>query len=299
MKVLIVASKENERAGEAAERLSGRLGERGARCRIVDLEEMPSSSETCSGEIPLMREERLDTDFDLIAVLGGDGSVLRAMRLSLLLDVPVLGINYGHLGFLCSSSQMESDQLVLSALNGELETEELPVLELYAICRKPAHKAGNTYYVEHPFRMMAFNDVALSRIPSGSPLKYGLTISGQDVGTFKGDGIIVSTSTGSTAYALSAGGPLVAPGNKGLVVVPAATMTPASRPIVTSENDWVEITLSRLGRGGNAVLLVDGEPEILESNISSLLVRRGSRTVKLFRSGGGFYRRVSKVFIAG
>lgn len=291
MRVLVVYCRDNRRASLAADRLCSQLDERGVGYEAMFLEELPDCSQVLGPSPDILLDSRLEKPFRLIAVLGGDGSVLRTARLAVLLGTPVLGLNYGHLGFLSCSGDESDISLVESALAGECQVEQLPCLEI----ELSRGDEGSSCQ-----RLFALNDVAVNRGPSMNIMEYGLGVSGCHLATLRGDGVVVASSTGSTAYALSAGGPVVAPGNRGLLVVPVAAHTMASRPVVTGPDDWVEVDLDPWGEGPQEGLSVqvDGELQDLGPGARRLLVRNCPFSVGLLRCGGeGFYERVSTVFL--
>lgn len=290
MRVLVVYCRDNRRASLAAGKLCSQLDERGIGYEVMFLEELPDCSQVLGLSPDILLDSRLDKPFRLIAVLGGDGSVLRAARLAVLLGTPVLGLNYGHLGFLSSPGGDDDAQLVGSALAGECRVEQLPCLQVEV---ELEGSAGS-------LRLFALNDVAVNRGASASIMEYSVGVCGCRLAALRGDGVVVASSTGSTAYALSAGGPVVAPGNRGLLVVPVAAHTMASRPVVTGPDDWVEVDLDPWGEGPQEGLSVqiDGELQDLGPGARRLLVRNCPFSVGLLRCGGeGFYGRVSTVFL--
>ena len=124
-----------------------------------------------------------------------------------------------------------------------------------------------------------------------------VSVAGEHVVNLRGDGLVIATATGSTAYALSAGGPLVAPTHQGLVVVPIAPHTLRSRAIVTAPTDVIEVTLPDDGDYREAALFIDGELLQFEAPVQSVLVHRGETQTTLLRLGTqGFYTHASEVF---
>lgn len=294
MRVLVVFCHKNMRARWAAEALLPYLRERSVGCEVIDLDEIPACSEVLEGNKRLLLDGRLSGPFCLMVVLGGDGSILRASRLAVLLGLPILGMNYGHLGFLSNPEGVSWQELIQSALEGECQTELLPTLEI------ELHSGlRNGLAAARPQRMFALNDVAVNRAASTNVMEYAIRVSGCELATMRGDGVVVASSTGSTAYALSAGGPLLAPGNRGLVIVPLAPHTLSSRAVVTGQDDCVEIDLDPFGEGAGEGLSiqVDGELLSLERPADKLYVRGGPASVELLRiEGESFYKRASAVF---
>lgn len=144
---------------------------------------------------------------------------------------------------------------------------------------------------------IALNELAITRGALGRIIQLSLSISGIPVDRVRGDGLIVSSATGSTAYALSAGGPLVSPGFKGMVAVPLAPHTLQSRAIVTDSHDVIEITFDDLDSFREATLFVDGEIVPFDRSLAKIYVQRAPFPVTLLRAeGASFYERLSRDF---
>lgn len=144
---------------------------------------------------------------------------------------------------------------------------------------------------------IALNELAITRGALGRIIQLSLSISGIAVDRVRGDGLIVSSATGSTAYALSAGGPLVSPGFKGMVAVPLAPHTLQSRAIVTDSHDIIEITFDDLDSFREATLFVDGEIVPFDRSLAKVYVQRAPFPVTLLRAeGASFYERLSRDF---
>lgn len=144
---------------------------------------------------------------------------------------------------------------------------------------------------------IALNELAITRGALGRIIQLSLSISGIPVDRVRGDGLIVSSATGSTAYALSAGGPLVSPGFKGMVAVPLAPHTLQSRAIVTDSHDVIEITFDDLDSFREATLFVDGEIVPFDRSLAKIYVQRAPSPVTLLRAeGASFYERLSRDF---
>lgn len=183
---------------------------------------------------------------DLVVALGGDGTILRAVRKFGRSCGPVLGVNFGHLGFLTGADANELIVALEAAVNGTARTERRAKVLARAYC-------GD----ELLDTVEALNEVVVSRAPGDAVLATRLEINGHDLYTLSGDGLIVASATGSTAYALSAGGPVVSPGYRGMVVVPLASHTLVQRAIVTAQDDVVRVHFPDLSRS-KPVLTFDG-----------------------------------------
>jgi len=179
---------------------------------------------------------------DLVVVLGGDGAMLSAVRAFCEAPVPTLGINFGRVGFLASTPQSRWREVLGGVLDGRGVTEprmrlsvELPGLERPAI---------------------ALNDVVISREPQDAMLEIALEVGGAWVTNYRADGLILSTPSGSTAYSLSAGGPILAPTLLGVVVTPICSQALANRPLVLHPDS---VTRVEVVTDVDADVVVDGQ----------------------------------------
>lgn len=236
---------------------------------------------------------------DLVVALGGDGTMLRAAHLASAEGTPILGINYGHLGFLANRVEQGVIAAIASALSGDIARDERANLRIDVLCEgddEDAFEGAGAAGAWHR-SYFALNEVAIARGPAGRIVHFEMFFNGFEMGRVRGDGVVVSSATGSTAYALSAGGPLVAPGYKGLIVVPIAPHSLMSRAILTDPNDVVEVAMGDDDGDREAVLFVDGLLEDLENPAKRVRVVRGSVPTTLLRySSDGFYAHAASVF---
>ena len=212
---------------EAMQALATHAAARGVRV-VVDA----ASPITPGGGIEARAEGLLARDAELMVAVGGDGTLLYAARLADGSDVPLLGINRGRLGFLADISAAEMFARFEDVLEGRYSRDIRHVLRARLI--DPAQ-------AERPMR--ALNDVVLQKRETGRMLDFETWIDGRFVNTHGGDGFVVATATGSTAYALSCGGPIVTTDLEALVLAPVSPHTLSDRPIVVSRRSVVEIRL--------------------------------------------------------
>ena len=175
---------------------------------------------------------------DLVITLGGDGTLLRAARILNHREIPILGLSYGHLGFLTAASPEERDilKVVSDALSGELHVSRRATIAADIVS---VREDGTKDVV----RTFALNDMALTRGPLSDMVEFDITVSGHHIDRLRGDGVVVSTATGSTGYALSAGGPMLHPSIPGWVLVPIAPHTLSNRPIVLADSSEIAIEI--------------------------------------------------------
>jgi NAD+ kinase len=178
---------------------------------------------------------------DILVSLGGDGTMLRAMRLITGRPTPVLGVNLGRLGFL-AEIDVEELPLALSAFDGHDYTVEPRTAVV-------AELSGRTVH--------AFNDIAMVRIPGDGLVAVSVEVDGHPFVRYAADAVIVATATGSTAYSFSAGGPIISPTVEGFLVVPAAAQSTFNRAIVLAADEVV--TLELLPSSGVVAVEVDGQ----------------------------------------
>jgi NAD+ kinase len=194
-----------------------------------------STETTHSGEtagIVRMPEAEIGAHADLVIAIGGDGTLLYAARLVAQHRVPLLGINRGRLGFLTDVMPQNMFSCIDAALQGQLQADERPLL------------AARLYYANgRVAEALALNDVVMQKLVTGRMLDFETYLNGTYVNTHAGDGIVVATPTGSTAYALSCGGPIVEPQLDVIVVAPICPHTLSDRPIVVSARSQIEVKL--------------------------------------------------------
>lgn len=181
-----------------------------------------------------MTMEQLAEICDLAVVVGGDGSVIGAARLLAFANIPIIGINRGHLGFLSDLSKNSFEEPLLEILNGKYHAEHRSCLRTEKI-----HKGK---VIE---RSIALNEVVLSSTITAHMINFTVLFDGHFVYSLNADGLIISTPTGSTAYNLSAGGPIIAPELEAMCLTPMFPHSLTCRPIVVDGDHVITITLNR------------------------------------------------------
>lgn len=272
MKVLLVPSG-NPQTVQSAKLLAARLVIAG-----IDSEVQPPQNTA----VPVVDKHEIA----LVVPMGGDGTFLSAARLIDFVPIPLLAFNYGTLAFLSGNPERDEVELVADALSGDVlfqrrSTIDAEVTELDGTVK----------------RFTALNEVVYARGASGRVVEFSYGINGTKIAHLKADGLVLSTATGSTGYALSAGGPIVSPEYKGLIVVPVAPHALNTRAIVTAPSDVIEAQISDPGPNETS-LFVDGLSAAVVEPVSITAVR-GSREVQFALGGGEFYTNVSRVFFGG
>jgi NAD+ kinase len=200
-----------------------------------------NDAERCPSEgVRLVTSDELARQADLLVSVGGDGTMLGALRLVARDPVPVLGVNAGRLGFLVEVEPDDLDAALdrIENFDYTIETHAAAVLS-----------DGNE-------EMVAFNDIALARVPGEGVVSAGLTIAGRAAGNYRCDAVVIATPSGSTAYSYSAGGPIVSPALDAAIISPVAPLSGIARPLVTSAAEPIQMRL--LDDSGSPALELDG-----------------------------------------
>lgn len=220
------------------------------------------TAQGCSVEVVSERDSSLENcGADFVVVLGGDGSLLSAARRMGRNQLPTLGINRGRLGFLTAFEHDQQEEALAQALAGTLIEERR--LLLHALVREPDGSHGEP--------VLGMNDGVVTRAESSGMITLRAWRGQTELATFRGDGLIVATAAGSTAYSLAAGGPVLTPDVDALVLTPLASHTLSARPLVLPVDDGVEIELVETSRKRHASFQIDGQVR--------LQVQHGGRAV--------------------
>jgi NAD+ kinase len=221
---------------------------------------------------------------DLVFVLGGDGTLLRAAELARPAGVPVLGVNLGRVGFLAEADSDDLDVAVSRVLDGKFHVDERMTLDVVA-----------THDGEEIARTWALNEASVEKSSRERILDVLIEVDGRPVSSFGSDGVLCATPTGSTAYAFSAGGPVIWPDVQALVVVPSNAHAMFARPLVVSPSSKVALEVDPGGHP--AVLFCDGQRNFDLPAGSRVEISAGSEPVKLVRLWDGpFTDRLVKKF---
>jgi NAD+ kinase len=220
------------------------------------------------GEATRVAERDLVPAVDLVVAVGGDGTLLHAARHVAGRDVPLLGVNRGRLGFLTDISPEHMLQAIDAILAGDYLAESRSMLAAKLDGRPDAQV------------LLAVNDVVLQKGETGRMLDFTTVVDGVYVNTHRGDGLIVATPTGSTAYALSCGGPIIQPNVNALVMVPICPHTLSDRPLVLPSTSTVRVSLEHDTRGP-AHVVCDGEELAKLGAGETVTIRLAAQTVTL------------------
>ena len=214
---------------------------------------------------------RMPENTDIVVSIGGDGTFLRSAKWVQGREIPILGINTGHLGFLAENSVENSDGIIKALEAGEYSVEKRLVLE--AVSEKIPSD-------EWPF---ALNEVAFLKSDSASMIKVKVAVDGHFLTDYSADGLLMATPTGSTAYNLSVGGPILDPTLNNIILSPVAPHTLTLRPLVLGAES--EITATVTSRKGDFRLSIDGRSFVMPCGVE-IRVRRAAHTVLALRRRG-------------
>jgi NAD+ kinase len=211
--------------------------------------------------------DTLPDDLDLVFVFGGDGTLLRAAEAIGRSGVPLLGVNFGHLGFLSELERSDLDQGLKRLLDDGFSVEDRLVLDAE---------------VDHGDRvdtLRALNDIIVAKVATGRAVRLAVSIGGEPLVSWAADGVIVATATGSTAYSFSAGGPVVSPHIDCIVVTPVSPHGLFDRSVIVPP--YEEVLLELMGEDDPASLSADGLPAIKLSPGARIRVRAAEDRIRL------------------
>ena len=254
------------------------------RITIVSNEHKPAAV-ALAGEIAEWLAERgiahTTDNPDLVLALGGDGTMLRAAQLAHTSDAPLLGVNLGALGYLSEIDAGDELTALEKVIDGSFELEDRMMLACHV-------EIGGRDQLDY----VGLNEVLVERSSRHRLVRLVARIGGEHLAAFNADGLIIATPTGSTAYALSAGGPIVSPRAQCLVLVPVSPHMIFSRPFVLAPDEEVEIVVDEAS-GQDAAVSLDGAIGRDVPPGSVVTVRRHERPLRLVRlAGPGFIERL-------
>ena len=220
-----------------------------------------------------MEEQGPSPSTSLIITVGGDGTILRAAQQAAPLEIPILGINLGRVGFMTELGAEEALERIEEYINGQVWLEERTMLQARIV-------SGGARDPEEP-RPQALNDVVVGRSAVSRLVHLEARVDGTLINTYRADAIIVATATGSTGYALSAGGPILYPQSRDLLLKPVAPHLGLAAGLVLSQDSVVDITLRSEQQ---AVLSVDGHMDMVLAPGEAVEVKRSPYTTRFLRA---------------
>ena len=267
--VLIIAHTERRTICEQASLAALQLLEAGLAVRLLAAE----SPQVDVDGIEVVEADGAAMDTEAVLVLGGDGTFLRAAELARPAGVPMVGVNLGHVGFLAEAEPNALTSTVDAIVQGSYEVEERVTVDAEVLVDGALFS-----------RAWALNEVSLERTNRERMLEIAVAVDERPLLRFGCDGILCATPTGSTAYAFSAGGPIVWPNVDALILVPNAAHALFARPVIVAPSSVVDIDL--LSRAYAAVLSCDGRRSLPVPSGARVRVRRGEQPIRIARLAG-------------
>ncbi|MBF0169785.1 MAG: NAD(+)/NADH kinase [Nitrospinae bacterium] len=268
----VVAKAHHPLAAEGIRAVAAFLAERGLAC-LIDRESAEAAGLTSDIERSGLMEQ-----VDLLVVLGGDGTFLSIARMMEKRTIPILGINLGSLGFLTEFRYEETLPVLARVLAGDYRFEDRIMLDA-TISREGRQVAACT----------VLNDLVINRGALARMVQVRVKVDGLLLNNYTADGLIVSTPTGSTAYNLAAGGPIVHPSLAGVIISPICPHTLSNRPIVIADRSTIAITLTDGNMANEAVATLDGQVGYQLSVRDRIEVRRSRQVTRVILSSDNDY----------
>ena len=231
---------------------------------------------------PLLQANVKEEQYDLMITLGGDGTMLRAGHLAAPVKLPLLGINLGRFGFLMQMARDEWKKQLFRVFDGDFTYEDRMML-------KTEHWRGDSLLDTDD----VINEVVVCRGQTVRPIRIQARVDGYPLASYVADGLITATPTGSTAYALAVGGPIMPPDLRNILIVAVAPHLSLDRAVILPEGASVEIITET---DNEAVMSVDGHTAVPLENDDKVLVKASEKTVKflVFQDPGYFYRNLER-----
>lgn len=280
MRVLLVPNPANPRSVDATRSVAAHLAALGYEPVLVD-------DDAAGCGLPEHAVLRAEVGApELTIALGGDGTILKAVHILGPSETPVLGVNLGRLGFLSGAAGDELLGAVDSALAGEARIERRQTIEASVVA---GGRAAGTY--------RALNEIFVGRSGLSRGVELQLSVNGVALYRFICDGAVIATPTGSTAYALSAGGPIVSPDVRGLLFVPVAPHALNVRPMLFGSGDVVTLSCPNPVRA-DACIMSDGDQVPCRTALETVEIRVGEHDVRLMKlDGRDFYATLADTFL--
>lgn len=240
-----------------------------------EIREAAALTRAIAGDLGLTIVESADAGNppDLVVGLGGDGTILGAAEVAHRLDIPLLGINFGHMGFLAETSGETLPEVLRQVSRADYSVD--PRMTLQVVVRRPDGTVDEDW---------ALNEAVVLRTDMARPSEFAFAVDHQVVSTYAADGIILATPTGSTAYAYSAGGPVVWPDTEAIVMAPLAAHGLFTRPLVVSPQSFLEVGVLAINRDVSVVWM-DGRRVLETPPGSTVEVTKGAKPLMVVRLG--------------
>lgn len=272
--VALIGRQDSPEAADSIAALSGFFQSRGVTVLVET--ETAIQSEQLLGKVALKNADCADfvqigTNADLVVVVGGDGTMLHAARQLARYDLPLVGINQGRLGFMTDIARSDMLDAMVQLMEGTFTQEERLLLDAEVVF-------GGASASWQPQANLAFNDVVIDKGATGRMIEFELRVDDEFIYSARADGLIICTPTGSTAYALSANGPILHPKLGGVALVPLCPHALSNRPITLPDTACIEV---RLVHGANARAHFDGQETVDLMPGDSVRLTRSPHRVRL------------------
>lgn len=225
----------------------------------------------------------VEPDLDILITLGGDGTLLRIAEQAARHSIPVVGVNLGNLGFLTELTEQEAIPALEQVLRGDVAVENRMMLKTCLMDSQSNRKSEYRY---------SLNEVVITKGTLDRLLSLQTSVNGDLITTYKADGLIFSTATGSTAYSLSAGGPLVHPGLATILVTPICPFMLSSRPIILPADQTFSTCFSPNSANTTARIIIDGQSGWKLTNQETLLIEQAEHPLQLIAASNQSYFQV-------
>lgn len=286
-RILLIGHSRRPEAFDVAERLVSALTEQGITV-VGFADELTAFGIRERDHVVTLAEGTLPEGCELAVVLGGDGTILRAAEICRDTGMPLLGINLGHVGFLAEAEMEDVDRIAGGIIERSWSVEERATLEVVA------SSGGND--PTELYRGWALNEASVEKAERERMLELTVEIDGRPLSTWGADGVVIATPTGSTAYAFSAGGPVVWPDTEAILLVPISAHALFARPLVLSPAARLAVELVP-GAQGRAVLWCDGRRSFDLPDGARIDVVASAKPVRLARlSSAPFTDRLARKF---
>jgi len=275
MRIGVVARLDVEEAIQLAGKIIELLMERNVET-VVDTSVMEKLNKYEELACPLE-----DMDTDIIIAVGGDGTILRTQSFISPKEIPIFGINMGTVGFLTEIDPNDTFTAIDEVLAGNYFVEKRSQLQI---------RHNNKFH-------SALNEVVLMTLKPAKMLNIEISVDDEIIEELRADGLIIATPSGSTAYAMSAGGPIVDPRVEAFIIVPICPFKLGSRPTLVSDHDEIKVKLLREGK--NAIAVIDGQTEEEINYMDEIIFNKSDDFACFVRLTKDFYRRVREKLIKG
>lgn len=207
-----------------------------------------------------------DYEADFAFSVGGDGTFIHSAAKLGKRQIPMIGVNAGRLGFLTDVDGDHVEDVVRHLVEGDYSVTERPLLHLHT---------DEKVYTDFTY---ALNEIAITKQDTASLITIHTWVDGTYLTSYQADGLIVSTATGSTAYSMSVGGPILMPNMPGLIIIPVAPHSLTSRPLIVPDSSTIELQVE--SRNNRFLIALDGRPNVFDESIKLRIYKSGSRTIK-------------------